>query len=50
MDAVAVEYQFPYENLFVVTVKTPWYVDVANYLVVGKLPKHLTPNERKEIV
>jgi len=44
-DAVAVEDQFPDEHLFVVTVRTPWYADIANYLAVGKLPKHLTPNE-----
>jgi len=31
-------------------VKTPWYTYVTNYLAVGKLPKHLTPNERKQIV
>ena len=49
-DSVAVEDQFPDEHLFVVTMKTPWYEDVANYLAVGKLPKHLTPNERKQIV
>lgn len=45
VDAAAVEDQFPDEHLFVVTVKTPWYADVASYIVVGKLPKHLTPNE-----
>jgi len=47
MDAAIVEDQFPNENLFVVPVKTPWYANVANYLAVGKLPKHLSPNERK---
>ena len=45
VDATAVEDQFPDEHLFVVMIKTPSYVDVANYLVVGKLLKHLTPNE-----
>eukprot|EP00253_Pinus_taeda_P029953 PITA_29953 len=50
VDAAAVEDQFPDEHLFVVAVQTPLYVDVANYLAVGKLPKHLTPNERKQIV
>ena len=50
VDAAAVEDQFPDEHLFVVTVKTPWYADVANYLAVGKLPKHLTHNEQKHIV
>ena len=47
VNAVAVKDQFPDEHLFVVIVRTPWYADVANYLAVGKLPKHLTPNERK---
>ena len=49
-DLVAVENQFPDEHLFAVTMKTSWYADVANYLAVGKLPKHLTPSERKLIV
>ena len=47
VDAIAVEDQFLDEHLFAVVVRTPWYADVANYLAVGKLPKHLTPNERK---
>ena len=50
IDAAVVEDQFLDEHLFVVAVKVPWYADVANYLVVGKLPKHLTPNEQKQIV
>lgn len=49
-DSAAIEDQFPDEHLFVVTVKTPWYADVTIYLTMGKLPKHLTPNERKQIV
>ena len=44
-NATLVEDQFPDEYLFDVIVKTPWYANVANYLAVGKLPKHLTPNE-----
>lgn len=47
---MAVEDQFPNEHLFAMAIKTPWYIDVANYLVVRKLPKHLTPRERKLIV
>lgn len=50
VDAATVEDQFPDKHLFAVAVQTPWYADVANYLAVGKLPKHLTPNERKQIV
>eukprot|EP00253_Pinus_taeda_P028250 PITA_28250 len=49
-DAAAVEDQFLDEHLFSVAVQTPWYVDVSNYLTVGKLPKHLTPNEQNQIV
>ena len=44
-DTVVVEDQFPNEHFFVVTARTPWYADVENYLAVGKLPKHLMPNE-----
>eukprot|EP00253_Pinus_taeda_P016168 PITA_16168 len=36
IDAAAVEDQFPNEHLFVVAVKTPWYANVDNYLVVGE--------------
>eukprot|EP00253_Pinus_taeda_P035944 PITA_35944 len=50
VDVATVEDQFPDEHLFVVAVQTPWYADVTNYLAVGKLPKHLTPNERKQII
>jgi hypothetical protein len=49
-DSMTVEDQFPDEHLFVVTIKTPWYADVANYLAVGKLPAHLSPRERKLII
>jgi len=45
-----VEDKFPYEYLFVVTTKTPWFADMANYLVTGKLPPHLFPSERRKII
>lgn len=49
-DPLAVDDQFLDEHLFSVAVKMPWHEDVANYLVVGKLLKHLTTKERKLIV
>ena len=49
-DTEAVEDLFPDEHLFAVTTKTPWYADIANYLAIGKLPKHLSLNERKQII
>lgn len=48
-DTVAVDDQFPDEHLFVVAVKTTWYAEVANYLAMGKLPKHLTPREMNRL-
>ena len=45
-----VEGKFPDEYLFVVTTQTPWFADVANYLVTGKLPSHLYPREKIKII
>eukprot|EP00253_Pinus_taeda_P028720 PITA_28720 len=45
-----VEDKFPNEYLFAVTTKTPWYADIAIYLVIGKLPPHLFPSERRKII
>eukprot|EP00253_Pinus_taeda_P005864 PITA_05864 len=45
-----VEDKFADEYLFAVTTKTPWYADIANYLVTGKLPPHLFPSERRKTI
>ena len=45
-----VEDKFPDEYLFTVTTQTPWFADVANYLVTGKLPSHLFPREKRKII
>ena len=45
-----VEDKFPNEYLFVVTTQTPWFVNVANYLVTAKLPSHLFPREKRNII
>lgn len=50
IDPLPVDDQFPDEHLFFVTLKTPWYADVVNYLATGKLPAHLSPRKRKLIV
>jgi hypothetical protein len=49
-DSLTVEDQFPDEHMFTITIKTPWYADVVNYLVAGKLPAHLSSIERKLII
>ena len=41
---------FPDEHLFFVSVQTPWFVDIANYLATGKIPIHLSPHEKLCII
>jgi hypothetical protein len=40
-----VEDTFPDEHLFALSINTLWFVDIVNYLVVGRLPQHLSPKE-----
>lgn len=37
---------FPDEHLLVVESKTPWYVDIVNYLVTGKTPSNWSKNDQ----
>ena len=32
------EENFPNEQLFLLSVQTPWYVDIVNYLACGLIP------------
>ena len=41
---------FPDEHLFAVSVQTLWFVDIANYLEIGKIPNHLSPHEKRRII
>jgi hypothetical protein len=49
-DAIPVDDSFPDEHLFSLSVNTPWFVDMENYLTTGKLPSHLSPHERWKII
>jgi hypothetical protein len=49
-DNAPVDENFPYESLFSISNYTPWYADVANYLVTRKLPQNLSPRERQRII
>lgn len=49
-DNSPIEDSFPDEHLFAVSTYSPWYADIANYLVVGKLPHHLSPREKRKII
>ena len=41
-DSLPVEDSFPDEHLFALSAHSPWYADVANYLVAGKLPPYMS--------
>ena len=43
-----VEDKFLDEYLFVVTTQTPWFANIANYVVTGKLASHLFPKEKRK--
>ena len=49
-DNLPVEDSFPDEHLFAVSAHSPWYANVANYLVVGKFPTHLSKREKRKII
>ena len=49
-EVVPVEDSFPDENLFAISIVTPWYADLANYLSTGRTPPHFTPKEKKGLV
>jgi hypothetical protein len=49
-DNSLVDDSFPDEHLFAVYAHSPWYADIDNYLVAGKVPPHLSPRERRKII
>lgn len=38
------------ENLFALSTLSPWFVDIANYLVVEKFPPNLSSREKSKII
>ena len=49
-DTKPIDDTFSDERLFVVSVQTPWFVDIANYIATGKVPHHLAPYEKCRII
>jgi hypothetical protein len=45
-----VEDSFPDDHLFVVSTHSPWYANIANYLIARKIPPHLSPRECRNII
>jgi hypothetical protein len=49
-DNAPVEDNFPDENLFSISTLTPWYENVTNYLLTGKMPQELSPREKQKVI
>ena len=49
-EATPVNDDFPDEHLFSMSTDSPWFADIANYLVTGKTPPHLSAREKKNII
>ena len=45
-----VDDQMPNEHLFVISVISPWFADIANYWVSAQFPPHLSSKEKSKIV
>ena len=40
---------FPDEQLFMLSVQTPWYVDIVNYLACGVMPFEFSYQQRSKL-
>ena len=49
-DDILVDDSFLDEHIFSLSVNTPWFADMANYLATRKLPSHLSPHEKCRII
>ena len=41
---------FPHENLFYISIQSPWFVDIDHYLSLGKLPPHFSSREKRQVI
>ena len=49
-DNTLVEDKFPDEYLFSISTQTPWFADIANYLVSGKFPSIMNARDKRNII
>jgi hypothetical protein len=47
---IPIDDSFPDEHLFSLSINTPWFVDMKNYLATRKLPSHFSPHEKHRII
>jgi hypothetical protein len=49
-DDIPIDDIFPDRHLFSLSINTPWFADMENYLATRKLPSHLSPHEKCRII
>ena len=49
-DTTLIDNAFLDENLFHISVQTPWYVDIANYIAANIIPTHFSYKESKLLI
>ena len=49
-EAIPVNDDFPDEHLFSMSIDSPWFANISNYLVTGKTPPHLSAHEKRNII
>jgi hypothetical protein len=50
VDGDMIDDHFLDEHLFAISVQTPWFADIANYLTTRRFPQHLSYRDRCKIV
>eukprot|EP00253_Pinus_taeda_P004027 PITA_04027 len=49
-EEIMVDDQMPDEHLFAISVLSPWFVDIENYLVAAQFPPHISSKDKSKIV
>lgn len=49
-DEGMVDDQLPDEHLFSISMLSPWFADISNYLVTTKFPPNLSSREKRRII
>ena len=44
-----IEKHFPFEQLFQLSLQSPWYADIVNFLACGVMPPELSYQQRKKL-
>lgn len=48
-DPTTIDDIFLDEHLFSISTQNPWYIDIVNYLTIGRTPTHISPIEHRSI-